>query len=51
MKLLLLAENEISQGKTIDQDEMLKKFDNYFSIHFNLICSFTSYGMVNVLLK
>ena len=29
----------------------VKKFDNYFSIHFNLICSFTSYGMVNVLLK
>jgi len=30
MKLLLLAENDISQGKTIDQDEMFKKFDKKF---------------------
>lgn len=30
MKMLLLAENEVSQGKTIEQDEMFKKFDKKF---------------------
>jgi len=30
MKLLLLAENEISQGKTIKQEDVFKKFDKKF---------------------
>lgn len=30
MKMLLMAETQVSQGKTIDQDEMFKKFDKKF---------------------
>ena len=30
MKMLLMAENQVAQGKTIDQDEMFAKFDKKF---------------------
>ena len=30
MKMLLLAENQVSQGKTIDHDEMFNEFDKKF---------------------
>ncbi len=30
MKMLLLAENQVAVGKTIDHDEMFKEFDNKF---------------------
>jgi len=30
MKMLLLAETQVAQGKTIDQDEMFRKFDKKF---------------------
>ena len=30
MKMLLMAETQVAQGKTIDQDEMFKKFDKKF---------------------
>ncbi len=30
MKMLLMAENQVAQGKTIDQDEMFTRFDKKF---------------------
>ncbi len=30
MKMLLMAENQVAQCKTVDQDEMFKKFDSKF---------------------
>ncbi|MFW5861561.1 MAG: type II toxin-antitoxin system Phd/YefM family antitoxin [Spirochaetota bacterium] len=30
MKMLLMAENQVAQGKTVDQDEMFARFDKKF---------------------
>ncbi|MFW5710030.1 MAG: type II toxin-antitoxin system Phd/YefM family antitoxin [Bacteroidota bacterium] len=30
MKMLLMAENQVAQGKTVDQDEMFTRFDKKF---------------------
>jgi len=30
MKMLLMAEKQVSQGKTIDQEDVFKKFDKKF---------------------